>query len=68
MNGPYAGQKVKDAKAPCKKAMIEEGLALEYWEPEQKVVSRYNDECVPAKVEQLYLAYGASEWKSQVKE
>lgn len=46
--------------------MINEGLALPYFEPEGKVKSRSGDECVVALCDQWYLKYGEAEWKQRV--
>ena len=40
--------KVQDAKPMTRKFMIDNGEACEYFEPENKVVSRSGDECVVA--------------------
>ena len=65
--GPYAGQKVSDAKPKIKDEMIAAGQAHLYFEPESKVVSRTNDECVVAATDQWYLAYGEESWTDAVK-
>mmetsp|Transcript_12919 Transcript_12919/g.27866 ORF Transcript_12919/g.27866 Transcript_12919/m.27866 type:complete len:1110 (-) Transcript_12919:141-3470(-) len=65
--GPYSGKKVSDAKPLIKDEMIKAGQAHLYFEPESKVVSRTNDECVVASTDQWYLAYGEESWCSAVK-
>lgn len=65
--GPYAGCKVSEAKPKIKEEMIASGDALLYFEPESKVVSRTNDECVVAATDQWYLAYGEESWTQAVK-
>mmetsp|Transcript_12777 Transcript_12777/g.23966 ORF Transcript_12777/g.23966 Transcript_12777/m.23966 type:complete len:1099 (+) Transcript_12777:104-3400(+) len=65
--GPYAGQKVSDAKPKIKESMIAAGQAHLYFEPESRVVSRTNDECVVAATDQWYLAYGEESWTQAVK-
>jgi len=65
--GSYAGQKVSDAKALIKEEMIAQGQAHLYFEPESRVVSRTNDECVVAATDQWYLAYGEETWRDAVK-
>ena len=65
--GPHAGRKVSDAKPLIKDEMIAKGQAHLYFEPESKVVSRTNDECVVASTDQWYLAYGEDSWCSAVK-
>jgi len=47
--------------------MLAAGQAHLYFEPESKVVSRTNDECVVASSDQWYLAYGEESWCSAVK-
>lgn len=65
--GPHVGKKVSEAKPIIKEEMIKEGLACLYFEPESKVVSRTNDECVVAATDQWYLAYGEESWSEAVK-
>ncbi|KAL7531861.1 hypothetical protein ACHAXR_004278, partial [Thalassiosira sp. AJA248-18] len=65
--GPYSGKKVSEAKPLVKDEMIAAGQAHLYFEPESKVVSRTNDECVVASTDQWYLAYGEESWCSAVK-
>jgi leucyl-tRNA synthetase len=65
--GPHAGKKVSEAKPLIKDEMIAAGQAHLYFEPESKVVSRTNDECVVASTDQWYLAYGEESWCSAVK-
>ena len=66
--GPFAGEKVMTAKDKAKQAMIEEGAALVYYEPEKEVISRSGDECVVMNCDQWYIDYGKEEWKQQLKE
>lgn len=65
--GPHSGKKVSEAKPIIKEEMIKDGLACLYFEPESKVVSRTNDECVVAATDQWYLAYGEESWSEAVK-
>ncbi len=65
--GPYAGQKVSEAKPKIKDEMIAAGQAHLYFEPESRVMSRTNDECVVAATDQWYLAYGEESWSEAVK-
>ena len=65
--GPHAGKKVSEVKPVIKQEMIDAGQACLYFEPESKVVSRTNDECVVAATDQWYLAYGEESWSSAVK-
>jgi len=48
--------------------MIAANQAHLYFEPESRVVSRTNDECVVAATDQWYLAYGEESWTAAVKE
>lgn len=66
--GPYRGHKVSDAKPKIRTEMIDHGQALPYFEPESKVVSRTNDECVVAATDQWYLVYGDDEWSQTVRD
>lgn len=65
--GKYAGQKVSEAKPMVKQDMIDAGDAVLYFEPESKVMSRTNDECVVASTDQWYLAYGEESWTKAVR-
>lgn len=65
--GEFAGKKVSEAKPIIKQQMIDSGDACLYFEPESKVVSRTNDECVVAATDQWYLAYGEESWTDAVK-
>jgi len=65
--GPHKGKKVSDAKPIIKQEMIDAGQACLYFEPESRVVSRTNDECVVAATDQWYLAYGEESWTGAVR-
>ena len=65
--GPHKGMKVSEAKPIIKQEMIDAGTACLYFEPESRVVSRTNDECVVAATDQWYLAYGEESWTDAVK-
>lgn len=62
--GDFKGDGVQDAKGKVRAAMIGEGLAFAYAEPEGLVVSRSADECVVALMDQWYLDYGEPSWKA----
>jgi leucyl-tRNA synthetase len=66
--GPYTGKKVSEAKPIIKQEMIDAGQACLYFEPESRVVSRTNDECIVAATDQWYLAYGEESWTEAVKQ
>jgi leucyl-tRNA synthetase len=65
--GPYRGKKVSEAKPIIKQEMIMARQACLYFEPESRVVSRTNDECVVAATDQWYLAYGEESWSEAVR-
>jgi leucyl-tRNA synthetase len=65
--GPHKGKKVSEAKPIIKQEMIDSGDAVLYFEPESKVMSRTNDECVVASTDQWYLAYGEESWTAAVR-
>jgi leucyl-tRNA synthetase len=67
MVGEYKGKKVSEVKPIIKQKMIDAGSACLYFEPESKVMSRTNDECVVAASDQWYLAYGEESWTSAVR-
>lgn len=66
--GSQKGQKVEDAKEVVKKELIDAGLAVRYWEPEEEIVSRSGDVCIIAFIDQWYLTYGDKSWKDAVRE
>lgn len=63
--GEFKGEAVQDAKAKVRTAMIQAGLAFAYAEPEALVISRSQDECVVALMDQWYLDYGEPSWRAQ---
>lgn len=65
--GKFEGMKVKDAKPLVKKLMIDNNQAAIYYEPEKKVVSRSEDECIVALCDQWYIAYGKEEQREKIK-
>jgi len=66
--GPYKGKKIQEIKDTIKKELMETGHAINYAEPEGKVVSRSGDVCVVALTDQWYLSYGQDDWKQKVEE
>ncbi|KAI0387235.1 leucyl-tRNA synthetase [Hypomontagnella monticulosa] len=62
--GDFKGEKVADAKPKVRAQLIDAGLAFEYAEPENKVVSRSGDECTVALMEQYYIDYGEDSWRT----
>lgn len=63
--GQFANTKVCDAKKLVRNDLMKNGLACAYYEPEGKVMSRSNDECVVALVDQWFLDYGNEKWKEE---
>ena len=70
LTGDYKGQSVEVAKPKVKEALIKNGEAFEYAEPNGHVVSRSGDECVTAYLGQWFLNYGENdpEWRDTVLE
>lgn len=66
--GSQKGEKVEDAKEAVKKELLEAGLAVRYWEPEDEIISRSGDRCIIAFIDQWYLKYGEPSWKNAVME
>ncbi|CAF4589633.1 unnamed protein product [Rotaria sp. Silwood1] len=65
--GKYANTKVSEAKKLVRDDLITNGQACSYYEPEGKVISRSNDECVVSLVDQWFLDYGNEKWKQEAK-
>ncbi|KAI4315242.1 hypothetical protein L6164_028072 [Bauhinia variegata] len=66
--GEFAGKKVHEAKPLIRSKLLETGQAIIYSEPEKKVMSRSNDECIVALTDQWYITYGEAEWKKLAEE
>jgi leucyl-tRNA synthetase len=66
--GEFKGQKVEDAKARVRQALIESGDAFAYADPAGYVESRSGQECVVAHLGQWFLNYGPNdqEWQHNV--
>ncbi|KAG8531134.1 uncharacterized protein KY384_004492 [Bacidia gigantensis] len=64
--GEFKGQPVESAKSKVKAALIKNGDAFEYAEPNGHVVSRSADECVTAFLGQWFLNYGENDphWRN----
>jgi leucyl-tRNA synthetase len=65
--GDFKGLSVAKTKPKVRQQMIDQGLAVAYAEPESEVISRSEDVCVVALVDQWYLDYGEEEWKAVAK-
>lgn len=63
--GEFKGMPVEEAKPRVRDRMIEAGLAFAYAEPDRFVLSRSNDECVVALMDQWYLDYGEDKWRAE---
>lgn len=63
VEGEYNGKKTDDVRKLIKEKLINEGTALIYSEPADLVVSRSNDICVVALIDQWFIEYGEEEWK-----
>lgn len=65
--GDFKGMKVQDAKPLVKKQMVDNNQAAIYYEPEGKVVSRSQDECIVALCDQWYISYGKETEREKIK-
>ncbi|XP_014609108.1 PREDICTED: leucine--tRNA ligase, cytoplasmic [Polistes canadensis] len=63
--GEHKGKKVQDIKKQIQQALVRDGSAVIYYEPEKTIISRSNDECVVALCDQWYLDYGEENWKKE---
>ena len=66
--GICEGQKVKDCKQTVKEYMINEGMAVPYWEPTSEVQARSGDMCIVAACDQWLLNYGEETWRDKLKD
>ena len=66
--GPFNGCKVAEAKVRMMEQMVENEVALRYFEPARKVMSRRGEECVVAFCDQWFIEYGEEDWKKVVVE
>lgn len=66
--GVAEGEKVEDAKPKVKKMLLDEGLAVPYYEPEKEVISRSDDKCIVASCYQWFLRYGEDTWREEVRD
>jgi len=66
--GAQTGKKVEEAKEAVKMELLDAGLAVRYWEPEDPIMSRTGDKCIVAFIDQWYLKYGEPTWKDAVME
>uniref|UniRef100_A0A0D9WE92 leucine--tRNA ligase n=1 Tax=Leersia perrieri TaxID=77586 RepID=A0A0D9WE92_9ORYZ len=61
--GEFYNQKVQEVKPLIKEKLLKADIAVLYYEPEEKVISRSGDECVVALTDQWLITYGEAEWK-----
>ncbi|KAI0594946.1 hypothetical protein F4775DRAFT_572023 [Biscogniauxia sp. FL1348] len=59
--GEFSGCPVQEAKGLIQKQLVDSGNAFHYAEPDGLVISRSNDVCVAAHLDQWYLNYGTTE-------
>ena len=66
--GEFTGKPVQEAKNLVRQKLLDSGDAFLYCEPEGLVISRSEDECVAAFLDQWYLTYGAADkaWRDEV--
>lgn len=62
------GKTVEEAKPIVKKHMMDNKMAVRYFEPEGEVISRTGDKCIVASCYQWFLQYGEDGWKEFVRE
>jgi leucyl-tRNA synthetase len=65
--GVGEGLIVEKAKPIVKQHMLDQGLAVPYYEPEGEIVSRTGDQCIVATCYQWFLKYGEEAWRDQIK-
>merc|ERR1719391_956034 len=65
--GEHKGLSVQDAKPLIRQALIDQGQAVVYQEPDKNIISRSGDECVVALCDQWYLDYGDKQWKEETR-
>lgn len=58
----YKGREVSEVKPIIQNLIRLSGFGLKYMEPEKKVLSRSNDECVVSLCDQWFLEYGEPAW------
>ena len=62
-----ADTKVKDAKPVVRQYLLDNNLAIKYYEPAEYVESRSGKKCIVKHLDQWYLPYGEDQWRDQVK-
>jgi len=66
--GICKGELVEKAKPKVKQHLLDEKLAVPYYEPEGEVISRTGDTCIVASCYQWFMNYGEESWKEFVRE
>lgn len=66
--GEFSGHSVQEAKGLVRKSLLESNEAFIYCEPDGLVISRSDDECVAAYLDQWFLTYGDGDdgWRNEV--
>ena len=65
--GIAAGETVEKAKPIVKKNLLDQNMAIPYYEPESQIISRTGDKCIVAACYQWFMNYGEDEWKEFVR-
>lgn len=66
--GEFTGLKVQEAKVKVKQHLINQNLAVSYYEPESTVKNRMGEECIVALVDQWFITYGQEDWRAALQE
>jgi len=66
--GPHSGKKISEAKPLIKQKSIDQSDAGLYYEPESKVRSRTEDECIVTATDQWHPAPGEELWQKALKD
>lgn len=63
--GEFSNRKVQEVKPLIKEKLLKADMAVLYYEPQEKVISRSGDDCVVALTDQWLITYGEAEWKQK---
>uniref|UniRef100_A0A0D9ZW50 leucine--tRNA ligase n=1 Tax=Oryza glumipatula TaxID=40148 RepID=A0A0D9ZW50_9ORYZ len=63
--GEFSNRKVQEVKPLIKEKLLKADMAVLYYEPQEKVISRSGDDCVVALTDQWLITYGVAEWKQK---
>mmetsp|Transcript_6865 Transcript_6865/g.10038 ORF Transcript_6865/g.10038 Transcript_6865/m.10038 type:complete len:1039 (+) Transcript_6865:235-3351(+) len=64
--GECEGKSVQEAKPLLRKKLMDDNLAIPYFEPEETVIARSGETCVVALTPQWFLTYGEEKWRDEV--